>query len=241
MRSSGNGGRANAARLSNPGGLASAADAPDGGGGWLIADTNNGWIRRVFANSTIIAVVGNGSNAAGDDGLPGAWVCGCATYYIRAYMCSCAAASRTLLNFPVGVSAFDPSGSFYVSDTVNRVVRRIFPNGTTRIVAGSLGVAGVTGNNVPGTAALCNYPRALTISGADLVIADSGASVVRILYENQTLSTVMGSLGTVGSTGERALSCSGAPTFYIHHHILPPRPLRHAQNGSLESRGRGAW
>lgn len=70
-RSSGNGGRANAARLNAPSGLASAVNAPDGAGGWLIADTANGWIRRVFANSTIIAVTGNGTSGTGDDGLPG--------------------------------------------------------------------------------------------------------------------------------------------------------------------------
>ena len=36
------------------------------------ADTSNSAIRRVFANSTIVAVVGNRSTAAGPDGLPGA-------------------------------------------------------------------------------------------------------------------------------------------------------------------------
>lgn len=94
--SSGNGGAATSARLNNPLGMASAAAAPDGGGGWLIvrsirvfgkkdmraitfaappppqqADTSNNAIRRVFANMTIVAVVGNGTAAQGADGLAG--------------------------------------------------------------------------------------------------------------------------------------------------------------------------
>lgn len=36
------------------------------------ADSPNGMIRRVFSNATIVAIVGNGSNAPGSDGRPGA-------------------------------------------------------------------------------------------------------------------------------------------------------------------------
>lgn len=92
-----------------------------------------------------------------------------------------------------------------MSDTLNRVIRRVFPNGTTRVVVGSIGIAGVTGDNVPGTSALLNFPRALTISGVDLVIADSGAHPVRVLYANQTLGTLIGTPGTSGATGDGGL------------------------------------
>lgn len=266
--STGNGGRANAAKLNSPSGLASAANAPDGGGGWLIvrilrvtfasyslyspahagfwqADTNNGWIRRVFANQTIVAVVGNGTNAAGDDGLSGMAArrrasCENSTWPNMLLF----AATATQLNSPAGVSAYDPSGSFYVSDTVNRVVRRIYPNGTARVVAGSIGVAGVTGNNVPGTAALCNYPRALTISGADVVIADSGAHLVRILYANQTLSTLIGVPGSSGSTGDGGLGEFTLATFLSYFkrvHVLclcaadnVPSPHHHVKQYRLK-------
>ena len=57
--------------MSSPSGLASAANAPDGMGGWLIADSNNNRIRRVYSNNSIVTVVGNGSAAPGSDGLPG--------------------------------------------------------------------------------------------------------------------------------------------------------------------------
>ena len=112
--------------------------------------------------------------------------------------------TRTALNAPSGVSSYDASGSFYVSDTLNRVVRRVYPNGTTRIVAGKLGLQGSTGNMVAGTAALLNFPRGIIISGGNIVIADSGAHSVRILYANQTLATLAG-IGSSGYSGDGGL------------------------------------
>jgi hypothetical protein len=91
LGSTGNGGPASSARLNNPSAIAS-----DGAGGWLIvrgfflascrplrtnsllhifyssqADAQNGWVRRVFSNSTIVVVAGNRSLTQGADGLPG--------------------------------------------------------------------------------------------------------------------------------------------------------------------------
>jgi hypothetical protein len=105
------------------------------------------------------------------------------------------AGTLTALNNPVGVSAYDASGTFYVSDTGNRVLRRVFPNGTTSVVAGTLGVSG-------NTLSLLNFPRAITLVGNDVVIADSGAHVIRVLYPNGTLSTLFGVLGSSAYSGD---------------------------------------
>lgn len=117
----------------------------------------------------------------------------------------------------------------------------MYPNGTTRVVVGSIGISGVTGNNVPGTTALCSFPRVLTISGADLVIADSGAHVVRVLYANQTLRTVMGALGTSGSTGSVApfFRTARLPILTLLASSLVP--LQCFLTGAMESRRRRAW
>jgi hypothetical protein len=119
------------------------------------------------------------------------------------------AADLTALNNPQGISTFDSEGTFYVSDSNNRVVRRIYPNGTAVIVVGRLGVSGNTGSRVAGTAALLNTPRALTLwgsSGADVIIADSGAHALRVLYANQSLITLMGTLASPGYSGDGGLS-----------------------------------
>lgn len=163
----------------------------------------------MFSNSTIVTVVGNGSNAGGSDGLPGTYAC-VNTQVLRCTVplyprSSIFVATLTAINLPVGVSAYDPSGSFYVSDTLNRVVRRVYPNGSAFIVAGSLGVSGATGNRVPGKAALFTFPRSLTISGSDVVISDSGVHAVRVLYANQTVATLMGVLGSSGVSGDGGL------------------------------------
>jgi hypothetical protein len=110
-------------------------------------------------------------------------------------------ATLTALNSPLGVSSYDSNGTFYVSDTLNRVVRRIFPNGTAQIVAGILGSAG---NSV----SQLNFPRALSLIGDDVIIADSGSHAVRILYANNTMSTLFGVVGSSGFTGDGGIGGS---------------------------------
>ena len=55
-------------------------------------------------------------------------------------------------------------------------IRRIFSNGSSSIIAGTLGVSGAFGSNIPGKSALFSYPRGLApgpSSSSDVVIADS--------------------------------------------------------------------
>lgn len=108
----------------------------------------------------------------------------------------------TALNAPSGVSTYDNYGTFYVADTLNRVVRRIYQNGTAVVVAGVLGSAGNSLNQL-------NFPRALTLDGDNLMIADSGSHAVRVLYPNKTLSVLAGVLGTSGYTGDGGLGLFG--------------------------------
>ena len=69
-------------------------------------------------------------------------------------------------------------------------------------------------NGLLGTVARVNFPRTLTLtgaSGADLLFADSGVHMVRVLYANQTIRNLMG-IGSSGYSGdlglgERVLQC----------------------------------
>lgn len=152
-----------------------------------------------------VQIAGNGTNALGSDGLPGLsseFTLSCRLY--RGTVSSLAhllAGTSTPLNSPTGVSGFDVSGAMYISDTSSAVVRKLLANGTMTIVAGTLGVTGTAGNNVPGTSASLKSPRGLTLisSGAVLI---SDATAVRVLYPNRTLATLIGTLGTTGVGGD---------------------------------------
>ena len=125
---------------------------------------------------------------------------------VLSFFCELYTATRTALNSPGGVSGFDRNGSFYISDTSSFVVRKVFSNGTSSIVAGTLGIAGNSTGGGQATSALMRAPRGLAVtSNGDLLIADGfPASVLRILYvsTNSTIATFAGTLGTSGNSGD---------------------------------------
>lgn len=129
--------------------------------------------------------------------------------------------TMTALNGPAGVSEFDPAGTFYVSDTMNRVVRRIFQNGTAAIVAGVLGVSG-------SAAGLLNFPRAISLIGNDVLISDSGQHAVRILYANSTLSSIFGVVGASAYSGDGGLGELVNVQYIVSLHSCTPLVVRDA-------------
>jgi uncharacterized protein (TIGR03437 family) len=102
---SGDGGVPNFAKLSHPKGV-----AVDATGNVYIADTLNSRVRVVTPNgATINTVIGTGSPAYYGDGGPGL---------------------SAALNFPAGLS-FDSSGSLYIADSNNSVIRKFVPGAAT--------------------------------------------------------------------------------------------------------------
>lgn len=124
-------------------------------------------------------------------------------------------------------------------------LRRVFSDGTSSIVAGTLGVNGSSGSGVPGTAALLRYPRGLAAGPAnasDVVIADScvcsprqcvemstylqliscfvllrrsNSHAIRILYANGTISTLAGALGVSGTSNGPATAARFSQPFQV--------------------------
>ncbi|MCB1053965.1 MAG: DNRLRE domain-containing protein [Acidobacteria bacterium] len=129
------------------------------GGVFFIAERAGHRIRRVSVDGRIFTVAGTGSPGAGGDGGP-------------AVEGSLADPSRLLVN---------AQGSIYVSDTFNRRIRKIDPDGTLHTVAG-----GGEGFEIPpGGAAVgapLDEPLGLALTpGGELLIADQGAgSVLRM-------------------------------------------------------------
>ena len=87
-----------------------------------------------------------------------------------------------------------PDDSIYVSDSLANRVRRI-ADGTVTTVAGT-GEKGYGGDDGPATAAMLQWPTALTLDGAgNLYIADTFNHAVRRVAPDGTIDTVAGGNG----------------------------------------------
>jgi hypothetical protein len=169
---SGDGGPATSARLSSPRDVAALPD-----GGFLIADTGNHRIRRVWPDGTITTVAGSTAvdkpRGLGDGGP----------------------AIAASLDTPSGV-AVTPDGGFVIADTYNHRVGRVGPDGVIRTVAGANdgSTSGFRGDGGPATAALLDFPRGVDVSAAgELLIADASNDRIRRVELDGRIATVAGS------------------------------------------------
>jgi len=143
-----------AAPLVQPRGLAVNGD------GLYIADTYNNVVRRFdLVSRTLTTVAGTGI-AGNVDGVLG---------------------TTALLRMPAGL-AFDDRSNLYIADTGNNVVRELsVTDHVLRTVAGT-GKAGVSGDRGPAILAQLSSPTSVAVrSNGDVVIADSGNNLIRVL------------------------------------------------------------
>ncbi len=91
------------------------------------------------ATNSIYTVAGTGTQGSAGNGGP---------------------ATAAQLRFPAGV-AVTPDGGFLIGDHGNHWVRKVAPNGTISVVAGT-GVAGNTGDNGPATSAQLDTPTGVS-------------------------------------------------------------------------------
>jgi sugar lactone lactonase YvrE len=148
---SGDGGPATLARLFFPDGVAT-----DGQGNVYIADTHNGRVRKVSAE-TITTIAGTGEEGFSGDGGP---------------------AISARLFWPEAV-AVDGQGNVYIADRNNHRVRGVSPGGTITTIAGT-GAQGFSGDGGPATSAQLSYPSGIAVDGeGNVYIADRDNSRVR--------------------------------------------------------------
>ncbi len=160
---SGDGGAATAAKLSQPQGLALAAN-----GDLYVAETGNSVVRVVLAASgSITTFAGTGTSGYSGDG---------------------GAATAARLRAPEAI-AFNAQGDLYIADTGNNVIRRV-QGGTGSIgtVAGD-GTAGFSGDGGPATGAELNTPRGVAASSTGAYYIGD-ASNRRVRKVNGVLSVV---------------------------------------------------
>ena len=171
--STGDGGLATQARLSNPQGVALTPD-----GSLYITDSGNYSIRRVGLNGVISTIAGNGNfGFAGDDG------------------------PATMARLTPMDVALASDGSLFIADYRNYRIRRVGPEGTITTVAGN-GEYDFTGDGGPGTQSALKSPYAVAVApDGGLYIADRDASRIRRVGPEGIITTVAGN-GTAGFSGD---------------------------------------
>jgi NHL repeat len=121
--------------------------------------------------------------------------------------------------------AVDGWGNLFIVDTDNNRIREVNTKGTITTVAGN-GSAGYSGDGGPATHAELNSPFAVAVDASgNLFIADWGNDVIRKVSTNGIITTVAGSSGKYGYSGD------GGPA--VNAMLLAPEGVAVDASGNL--------
>ncbi len=172
---SGDGGPATSARLDRPYGV-----ALDKAGNIYFSEPSNQRIRKVSANGVITTVAGTGSQGSAGDGGP---------------------ATSAMLSQPSGI-ALDGNGNLYIADSANNLIRKVDSSGRITKFAGG-GSAGFGGDGGPAIQAFLNGPMDVAADASgNVYIADQSNYCIRKVDTNGIITTVAGTPGFLGSSGD---------------------------------------
>jgi sugar lactone lactonase YvrE len=170
--------------------------AVDRAGHLYIADNRAHRVRRVAADTGLIATVAGSSPWNGIRGLVPSFSSG-------GFDGDRGPAARALLNVPQHV-AVDARGNLYISDLRNARVRKVDPSDIITTVAGN-GVTGFRGDGRLATGANFTDPQGVAVDrNGSLYIADTGNQRVRKVSPDGIITTVAGGGNGAVSDGARA-------------------------------------
>lgn len=142
-------GAGTAARFNNPFGV-----AVDSAGNVYVADSGNHLIRKITAAGVVTTLAGTAGSAGSVDGV----------------------GVSARFDQPRGV-AVNASGTVFVADYGNALLRSISPSGTVTTLAGSAGVVGSTDS--VGSAARFYLPTGVAADGNTVFVADTSNNLIR--------------------------------------------------------------
>lgn len=172
-------GTGTAARFNEPWGL-----AVDNGGTVVLADASNNSIRKITSAGVVTTFAGGGAPA-----------------------CTDGTGTAAKFDEPRGV-AIDGSGTIYVSDYDNHVIRKITPAGVVTTLAGSCDQEGSADGT--GTAARFRGPHAIAVDAAGTVyVADTGNHNIRKITPAGVVTTLPTTPGAISEPRGIAVDSSG--------------------------------
>jgi gliding motility-associated-like protein len=171
-------GLGSAATFNNPSGI-----AVDAAGNVYVADLSNNRIRKITAGGLVSTIAGSGFVGSADG-----------------------TGAAATFNQPYGL-AVDITGTLFVTDWGNDLIRKITPDGVVTTIAGTGQPGSADGQ---GTAASFNQPFGIAVDEAgNIYIADTGNEKIREISPTGLVTTVAGN----GNRGKDD-GIGGTTTFY---------------------------
>jgi sugar lactone lactonase YvrE len=196
----------------NTGAIASTVSAPgsivlDPAGNAYIADTANNRVLLYNSATATTSIFAGGASSA----------CGTAT---DAFGDGCAATAAKL-SAPRAL-AIDTTGSLYIADTGNNIIRKVSANGIITLYAGGASTVCAAasdpiGDNCAATSATFKSPSGLTADNlGSLYVADTGNNLIRVISSTGYVSTLAGGANTVctSAADTQGDGCSASQTIF---------------------------
>jgi serine/threonine-protein kinase len=140
--------------------------AVDAAGNVYVADAANNLIRKIDPLGRVTTLAGSGAVGSADG-----------------------AGTAASFSFPQGI-AVDNTGTVYIADTGNDLIRKITPGGNVSTIAGKVAAGSANGT---GTLATFDIPQGIAVgSDGTVYVADSGNNLIRQITPSGVVSTVAG-------------------------------------------------
>ncbi len=181
------------------------AVAVDGAGNMYVADAANHVIRRVTAAGVVTTLAGTAGSAGNADGF----------------------GATARFNTPSGI-AIDASGTIYVADAGNHVIRSVSLGGSVSTVAGTPGLLG--NSDGPGSSARFAFPSGVAVdSSGNIYVADSSNNKIRKIvpgagtYDVSTITLLDGSGNPVSLQLPNGVAVDSSFNIYVadsRNHVI---------------------